>query len=314
MKDQNSEILISEMAGEGENGRHQTHINKGDAYCQISEHSTTEEKILPVFNPDRKKAPANSFDTEDFSSFLTNLSHETRTPLHAIIGFAQYLKSGNYSKHACAQYMDIIINNGNRLLKVTDNLLYFYRIESGYVKPRREECSLNEELEKMGSNFYNLQNQSKNKEVAFKQSYGLPDGEDRLFIDRFYLNQVLIRLVDNAFKYTSQGKVVLSYELKSTSKLMFYVKDTGMGIPDEAKDWIFDASSQLQQQIYGETKGIGLGLNIAQKLVHLMGGELGFYSEAGKGSCFYFSLPCKFARLDRSKRKGQHKKNQLSPV
>jgi len=304
------------MAMEGESGRHQTHINKGGAFYQISEHTPIKEKIVPVFDPGSKKehAPDSPFNSEDFSSFLTNLSHETRTPLHAIIGFAQYLKLGRHTQHSRAQYIDIIINNGNRLLKVTDNLLYFYRIESGYIQPRREECSLNEELDKMGSAFYKGQSQSKKRNVEFKQSYGLPGGEDRLWVDRFHLNQILIRLLDNAFKYTSKGKVELSYELKSTSKLMFYVKDTGEGISEEGKSRIFDASSQLQEQIHGETQGIGLGLNIAQRLVHLMGGELGFSSQAGKGSCFYFSLPCKFSRLDPSKRKGQHKMNQLTPV
>ena len=318
MNDHISGTIISEMAGKAENASHQVHMNEDDAFFRISEYTAAKEQMLtahPLLAAvSSTENHQGQWQDRTLSSLFDKVSHETKTSLNWIIGFAQYLKSKSSSIESHAQYFDIIINSGNRLLKVNNNLLYFYRLESGCVKTKREECSLNEELKKMSSDFNSHPTPPGRNEVAFEQSFALPDGEDHLFIDWFHLREVLMRLLDNAFKYTSKGKVKLSYRLKNSHKLMFFVRDTGEGIPDDGKKRIFDASTQLQEQAFGDTQGIGLGLNIAKKLVHLMGGELDFYSKAGRGSCFYFSLPCKFSRSGKYIRKEPKRENQLSPA
>lgn len=224
------------------------------------------------------------------SSLLNNMSHEIRTPLNGIIGFAQLLKYKVQSEDFPDEYFDIIINNGNRLLNVINNILYCIRLETNQVPISPSEHSLNEILDEIYWEFYNSNEHSQNSEIELRKFYALPRGEDLLIIDKYNLHEILKRLLDNAFKNTTKGWIELSYEIKNKA-LTFYVKDTGEGISKDQQDEIFDISQQLQQKIHGEPEGIGLGLNIAQKLVNLMGGELAFDSEKGKGSCFYFSLP-----------------------
>ena len=237
-------------------------------------------------------------EEKTISAFFSNATHETRTLLNGIIGFAQFLKFKDQKVNDT--YIDIIINNGNRLLKVTNNLLHFTRLEAGYVKVKPYKCSLNQELDKLYSEIYNATEKLNKKQIEFKTFYDLPNGSDKLVIDNFNLMEVLKRLLDNAFKYTVRGEIKLEYVVKDNNQLMFYVKDTGQGISDEKKNEILDTSAQLQDKIHGDIKGIGLGLIIAKKLVNLMGGELNFESENGAGSCFYFSVPCKFVQQGKS--------------
>jgi len=234
---------------------------------------------------------------ETISSFYVNLSHETRNPLNSIIGFSQYFKSIYGNEAFEAKYFDIIINSGKKLLEVVNNLLWFIWLENNELKTSSSETSLNEGLDKVYENLYDpFYDQSEKKQVRYKTRYRLAEGEDRMFIDSFNLKEVLKRLLSNAFKNTSEGEVEMGYELKNDKKLMFYVKDTGHGIPDDKKNEIFDTTRQLREEIYDGSQGVGLGLNIAWKLVHSMGGELKFHSQVGKGSCFYFYLPFKFVR------------------
>jgi signal transduction histidine kinase len=253
--------------------------------------SVSEEK-----GPIKPEILLNTTNKEEktISSFFSNASHETKTLLNGIIGFAQFLKFKGQQENDA--YVDVIINSGNRLLKVTNNLLYFTRLEAGYVRVKPYKCSLNNELDKLHSEIYEGNEDLKKKQVEFKTSYDLPNGEDKLFIDNFNLMEVLKRLLDNAFKFTAEGEVRLEYKVKNNNQLIFYVKDTGQGISEEKKSDILDTSTQLQDKIHGEIKGIGLGLVIARKLVNLMGGELNFDSKEGKGSSFYFNIPFKYAQ------------------
>jgi len=233
-------------------------------------------------------------EEKTISSFFSNASHETKTLLNGIIGFAQFLKFKGQQENDA--YVDVIINSGNRLLKVTNNLLYFTRLEAGYVRVKPYKCSLNNELDKLYSEIHEGNEDLKKKQVEFKTSYDLPNDADKLFIDNFNLMEVLKRLLDNAFKYTAEGEVRLEYKVENNNQLIFYVKDTGQGISKEKKNEILDTSTQLQDKIHGEIKGIGLGLIIARKLVNLMGGELNFDSKEGEGSSFYFNIPFKYAQ------------------
>ncbi len=287
-------LVFSQLSSQKLNGsmeRNETQLVKKERKEAEAANSAREEKegVRPEILSNTAKK-----EEKTISTFFSNATHETRTLLNGIIGFAQFLKLKDQKVNET--YIDIIINNGNRLLNVTNNLLHFTRLEAGYVKVKPYRCSLNQELDKLYSEISDASEKLNKKQIEFKASYGLPNGSDTIVIDNLNLMEVLKRLLDNAFKYTARGKIKLEYEVKDNNQLMFYVKDTGQGISDEKKHEIFDTSTQLQDKIHGDIKGIGLGLIIAKKLVNLMGGELNFESEEGAGSSFYFNVPVKFVQ------------------
>jgi len=225
------------------------------------------------------------------TSFLANLSHEIRTPLNGIIGFSQYLKSAVEKKDANDEYFNIIINSGYRLLQIINDLLYYSRLKSGNIGINPESCNLNQELDHVTSQFHSQKGKLRSGWLTIKKSYAFDGRKDHVILDCYNLKEVLNRLLDNAVKFTYEGFIELAYKRKNHHTLLFTVKDTGVGIPREKGNAIFDEFIQSGELFNRKFGGIGIGLVIAKKLVHQMGGEIGFESTEGKGSCFYFSIP-----------------------
>jgi signal transduction histidine kinase len=225
------------------------------------------------------------------TSFLTNLSHEIRTPLNGIIGFSQYLRSVVQQKDSTDEYFNIIINNGYRLLQLINDLLFYSKLNSGYVNIMPESCNLNSELDQVISQLYSQKVKLRTGELTINKSYEFEKGKDHVVLDGYNLKEVLKRLLDNAVKYTTEGSVELAYKRKSRNMLLFTVKDTGIGIPSKIENRIFDEFIQAGELYKRKFGGVGIGLVIAKKLVNYLGGEIGFESSEGKGSCFYFSIP-----------------------
>lgn len=228
---------------------------------------------------------------EMLTSVLTKVSHGIRTPLNGVIGFAQYLKSRLQGEKEYEEYFGIIIDNAYRLLRTVNNMIYFFRLETGQVKTKVSECLLNQELDKIASEFSRNSEKARKQQVVLEKSYAQEHGRDKMLLDSYNLYEILDKLLDNAFKYTEEGVVKLSYDLKDTNTLLFRVKDSGPGIQEDHMERIFQEFRQSSDLMDPELGGVGLGLAIARELVTMMGGEIFLESAEDEGSCFSFTLP-----------------------
>jgi signal transduction histidine kinase/CheY-like chemotaxis protein len=222
--------------------------------------------------------------------FLQNMSHEIRTPMNAIMGFAELLGKNFQDKERTEKYVKIIKQRCHDLLEIITEILDFAKIESGQLPLMVHDCKINAlffDLQEFLSEYQQRQCKEHIK-LDFKPVTNLPG--DTIRTDSVKLKQILINLIANAFKFTNKGSIVVECNVEGKS-LLFSVADTGIGIPDEKKEFIFERFAQLEPQpghVYG---GTGLGLSIVKGLVNMLGGKVWLESEVGKGTTFYFSLP-----------------------
>lgn len=221
------------------------------------------------------------------SAFLANMSHEIRTPLNSILGFSELLSDSTLGEEEKNEFIRHIINNGHNLLSIINNIMDISKLESGelgiyktlvnaqkFISECKEHCSIFTERKKLSLDLIPSDNE-----------------EDTIIIaDVDRLRQIFINLVDNAFKFTENGRIEIGCRPKD-NMAEFYVKDTGIGIPSEYHDVIFDHFRQVETEMSRKYGGNGLGLAISKRLVELMDGKIWLESEPGKGSIFYFTLP-----------------------
>lgn len=220
------------------------------------------------------------------TSFLANISHEIRTPLNAILGFSNLLHDEVYSEEKRKEYLSIIIQNGGQLLNLVNDIIDVSLIETGQVKvyPRDTDIGiLLKELEKTYSKKKSLQN-----EVKLELDLSGCIAHSRFLIDGYRLKQIMINLLDNALKYTPQGKVSFGCRSLDPEKgeLLLFVSDTGIGIPVEKQARIFERFYQVDNEIGQTGQGTGLGLAITRAYVDMMGGRIKLDSEPGRGTTF----------------------------
>ncbi len=225
------------------------------------------------------------------SSFLANMSHEIRTPLNAIMGFSSLLQQTNDPDAENQEYIEIIHKNSNKLLDMMDEIFNIALIESGITKMYRESCPINELLTGLVT-FFNFEKEISGKNnVSIRMRKSAKDNSLAIHTDPRKLRQTLYNLIENALKYTNEGFVEIGYDLKDNSLVEFYVKDSGMGFPQEKLDVVFQRFRQVDDSNTRNYGGIGLGLTLSQKFVEMMGGEMRGESTPGKGSIFYFTIP-----------------------
>jgi signal transduction histidine kinase len=224
------------------------------------------------------------------STFLANISHEIRTPIHGIIGFAQILKNGEIPDLERKQYLDIIINNGNNLMDTISNIIDISMLDAGQLKLTDKVCNLNDIVNDVYNSFMNSKIQG-NKNFNFILDVDC-DHELALVGDEFRLKQVFTNLLDNAFKFTNLGEVRMGYRLIE-NEYIFYVKDTGIGIKQEFIAKVFDRFKQAEEGYNRNYGGNGLGLSICRGLIELMGGKIWVEQNDDRGSAFFFTVPVK---------------------
>ncbi|MGF1586350.1 MAG: PAS domain-containing protein [Bacteroidales bacterium] len=224
------------------------------------------------------------------SAFLSNLSHEIRSPMNSIIGFSQLLKSEKVPE-SLAQYVDIIFKSSHQLLNVIDDIVDMSKIDSGQINVRKESFNLPDLM--AGLEEYTreqcviLEKKSLKVRVSSKTSaYG-----DFINTDKEILRQVMMHLINNSLKFTGQGIIEIGYEINDCSSVRFFVKDTGIGISIENHKLIFERFRQVDERSTRNFDGTGLGLSISKELVSLLGGEIHVNSTKGIGSEFYFVIP-----------------------
>ena len=214
------------------------------------------------------------------SAFLANMSHEIRTPLNAIVGFSSLLAETD-SRNERQEYIKIVQENNELLLQLISDILDLSKIEAGTFNFVYTNVDVNETCAEIIKSM--SMKVSKGVELIFEE----PLPECYLYTDKNRFTQVISNLINNALKFTQQGCITLGYEQVSHQKIKFYVRDTGMGIPEEKQKSIFERFVKLNTFV----QGTGLGLSICKSIVSQMGGEIGVDSTEGIGSCFWFTHP-----------------------
>lgn len=223
------------------------------------------------------------------TAFLQNMSHEIRTPMNAIMGFSSLLVNNFNNREKLENFSKIIELRCNDLLDIINDVLDISKIESGQSTLNIENCNIKELFDELAL-FFNDYKERINKQHIQVQFYPLHQGAILCFnTDKLKLKQVLINLVSNALKFTETGSVTCGYK-RENNQLQFYVTDTGIGIPADKHDYIFERFSQLKHPSIQNVGGTGLGLPIVKGLVKLMGGNIWLESESNKGSTFYFTI------------------------
>lgn len=227
------------------------------------------------------------------TEFVSNMSHEIRTPMNAIVGFSELL-SMEITNPEHLEYLGIIIESGQNLLALIEEIIDISKIESGEVALNESPRNLNKLLLEIHHLFKNEISRRKKANVRLLLSRGLSERQAEIYIDEQKIKQVLTNLINNAIKFTEQGFIEFGVELSSNLQtLKFYVKDTGIGISEKQKEYIFQRFAQADGSIKRKYGGTGLGLAISVALVEIMGGKLMVESVENQGSIFSFELPYK---------------------
>ena len=239
------------------------------------------------------------------ANFLANISHEIRTPLNSVVGFANLLLSEGLSMATKEEYIDHINYNSEKLLQIIGDIIDLSRLESSQIEITYEETSLNEIINEVIEE--TRQSIKRNeKPIILTMKNNFEGNGDLIFTDRQWLKRVVNHLMDNAVKFTLEGSVELSY-CREEEKIVFRIKDTGIGIRKENLSRIFE---EFRQEIDGHHRpfeGLGVGLTLAKEVIERMGGYISVESEKGIGSEFSFAIPFRQAGSSRNKNRGQEK-------
>lgn len=221
------------------------------------------------------------------SAFLANMSHEFRTPMNGILGFAELLKMPGLTGDQQQEYISIIETSGERMLNIINNVVDISKIETGQVAVNFTQTNINEPIAFV-SNF--LEPEARLKGVQLMVSHKLADDLATINTDREKLYSILTSLVQNAIKFTDRGTIQFGYLLKGEF-LEFYIKDKGIGIPENRQKAIFERFIQADISDKRAFQGAGLGLSISKAYVEMLGGKIWVESYPGIGSTFYFTVP-----------------------
>lgn len=226
------------------------------------------------------------------SAFLANMSHEIRTPMNGVMGMAELLSGTNLDSKQKA-FADIILKSGEALLTIINDILDFSKIDAGKMTLHPAPFVLAEAIEDVAT-LISARIASKRLELAVRIDPKLPE---MLVGDVGRLRQIITNLMGNAAKFTDEGHILVSVSGEdatgpdgAATKLTFRVEDTGIGIPADKCEAIFEKFSQVDDSAARKHEGTGLGLAIASSLVKLMGGDIGVESRVGAGSTFWFTV------------------------
>jgi len=271
-----------------------------DERCRVQhaleEHKNRLEDIVREKTGDLIKANQNLQESKNAadaankakSMFLANMSHEIRTPINAMLGFSKMLKDKHFGtlNQKQIEHVDHIIESTNRLLFLIDDILDLSRVEAGKIEISNAVFSIDRLLKRIAKT-YSIETTQKGLIFQVMAASNLLK---HLVSDEYRIEQILRNLISNAVKFTEQGKIEVFVKMKSADEVIFEVRDTGIGIPQDKTEGLFDKFYQVDSSYTKKFAGAGLGLAISKELAELMGGEIWAESEVGKGSSFYYTL------------------------
>ncbi len=223
------------------------------------------------------------------TKFLSNVSHEFRTPLNSIISLARLLMSGMDGQLGAEQLKQIrfIESSARDLQEMVNDLLDLAKVEAGKTRIRTKRVEVQELFSALKGMLKPLLADNTSVDLVFEDTSDLPS----LHTDEGKVSQILRNLISNALKFTPRGQVVISARMTEDTQVLFTVADTGIGIPREHHETIFREFSQIENPLQDRHRGTGLGLPLCRNLATLLGGRLWLESEEGKGSTFYVQIP-----------------------
>ena len=243
------------------------------------------------------------------SAFLMNLSHEIRTPMNAILGFSDLLSHQNLSEEDKNEYIKVIQQSGKNLLEIIDDLVEMSKIDSQIIKPNLQAFDLDELVDQLFASYEKLYS---NDKVVFKLTRPSQKLANNIISDKVKLGEIITNLLNNAYKFTEEGFIILDYALDEKNKLItFSVKDSGIGIPTDFQENIFKRFSKINAKGISANEGLGLGLAISKAYVEMLGGQISFNSQVGIGSTFYFSIPLHYSENKSIEKQELTNDNQL---
>ncbi len=250
----------------------------------VSEQKNT-ERIL-------KKAKEKAEEADVLkSAFLANMSHEIRTPLNAILGFSRLLTNQDLENNQRKEYSEYITSSANNLLNLIRDIIDVSKIEAGKITLEKGKCLVNKILKELKFTFNKEKSNQSKQHIDIKLNMASNDDNFAIYTDPFRFHQILVNLIGNALKFIETGVIEFGYVIHDKKLLQFYVKDTGIGIPNDKIDLIFSRFGQIIDNKIKNPGGTGLGLSITKHLVERLGGNIWVESEPGIGTTFYFTLP-----------------------
>ena len=271
-----------------------------------AEHKRAEEELRQAHNELEEKVKERTRELEAVtktaelssqakSDFLASMSHELRTPLNAVIGFSQVLQEQYFGKlnEKQAEYIKDILESGQHLLSLINDVLDLSKVESGKVELELSSVSLKDLLE---NSLIMIKEKALKHQIRLELNIA-PDLEGlKIRADERRLKQVMFNLLSNATKFTPDGGAITLEGRREGKELVISVSDTGVGIAPEHQEKIFGEFYQVNKGVRGKTPGTGLGLSLTRHLVEMHGGRIWAESEGkGKGSRFTFTLPIRRA-------------------
>ncbi len=257
---------------------------------QLEQRIASLNQNIEVLNTDLDKERNIATESKNLkSAFLTNLSHEIRTPMNAVVGFMDLVESAqnDQDRH---DFITIMKQNCHQLLRVIDSLIDISKLQSNYLLKPPCPTQLNELLTKVKQKYENLIRHA-GKNIVIETSFALDTPNDTIWNSNEIIDKVMDLLMDNAFKFTEQGKISISYSINH-KEATFCVTDTGPGVKPGVEGKIFELFDEHEKiDGNGEEHGKGTGLAIASRYLSLAGGRIWLDTSYHGGACFYFSIP-----------------------
>lgn len=226
------------------------------------------------------------------SAFLANMSHEIRTPMNAIIGFSNLLYDETLSAEKRREFIDLINKNGSNLLNLVNDIIDISKIEADQIRIYKAECNIEEAMNELYLSFIEFKNQKGKSNIDIRLNNYFHGQNLTILTDVFRFQQIFSNLISNAIKFTESGFIEFGCKIHSDPNfLLFYVKDTGIGIPSDKLELVFDRFRKIEDDKTKVFRGAGLGLAISRSLIDLLGGEIWVNSKPDEGSTFFFTLP-----------------------
>lgn len=266
-----------------------------DEVKEYTEKTAVQNVMLKLVNDELKEAKDKAEEADRLkSAFLANMSHEIRTPMNAILGFATLLRDRKLPPEKQVNFINLINTNCRQLLSIISDIIDISKIESNQITIFNKNYNINRSLNQLAGNF-EAQIKEQQKDIEIHVVCPLEEEEAQLYNDKVRIEQILTNLLSNAIKFTNKGEVELGYyfEKKNAREIVFYVKDTGIGLQAKEHKVIFDRFRQVSTSYSKEYGGTGLGLSISKGLTQKLGGKIWVESEFKKGSTFFFNLPYK---------------------
>lgn len=259
-----------------------------EEYEKLNEELNDNIKKIEASNMQLEKAKEKAEESDQLkTAFLQNISHEIRTPMNAIVGFSELLRNSSLSADKRNDYIDIIGSNSCQLLSIVSDLLTISSIETHQVEVFVSGVCLNSIIDELMVTF---EIQANAKNICLKSAKPLMAGRSIVQTDRAKIVRVFTKLIANSLKFTFEGFIEFGYSIEK-EEVVFYVKDSGIGIEKMQQEKIFNSFRQVELGMSRRYSGTGLGLSISKGFVELLGGRIWVDSEPNKGSDFYFTIP-----------------------